>query len=116
MHNLAVLLAGKGSEPADYAGAARWFREAAERGLPDSQYNLAALCEDGHGVTRSLTEAYKWYALAARSGDRGAAQRLAQVKGRLNAGELATAEEMVSAWRLREASAAVDAAAGSQTR
>jgi localization factor PodJL len=116
MHNLAVLLAGKGSEPADYAGAARWFREAAERGLPDSQYNLAALCEDGHGVARSLTEAYKWYALAARSGDRGAALRLAHVKGRLNAGELASAEEMVAAWRMREASAAVDATASSQTR
>jgi localization factor PodJL len=114
MHNLAVLLAGKGGEPADYAGAARWFREAAERGLPDSQYNLAALCEDGHGVARSLTEAYKWYALAARSGDRGAAQRLALVKGRLTPGELATAEEMVTAWRMRGANAAVDAAVSSR--
>jgi localization factor PodJL len=110
MHNLAVLLAGKGAH-ADYAAAARWFREAAERGLTDSQYNLAALCEEGHGVAKSLTEAYKWFALAARSGDRGAAQRLALVKARLDAGEIAAAEQMVAEWHVRDAGAAVEAAA-----
>ena len=115
MHNLAVLMVGKGAERADYATAARWFREAAERGLADSQYNLAALCEDGHGVARSLAEAYKWFALAARSGDRGAAQRQALIKARLNPGELAAAEQMVAAWRVRDAGAMVDAAGPATT-
>jgi TPR repeat protein len=110
MHNLAVLMVGKGGERADYAGAARWFREAAERGLADSQFNLAALCQDGHGVARSLADAYKWFALAARSGDRGAAQRQALLKARLDPGELAAAEQMVATWRVRDAGATVDAA------
>jgi localization factor PodJL len=92
--------------------AARWFREAAERGLTDSQYNLAALYEDGRGVAKSLADAYKWFALAARSGDRGAGQRLALLKPRLNPSELASAEQNVASWHVREAAAQVDAQAG----
>ena len=34
---------------------------AAQRGLADSQFNLAVLHERGLGVRTSLTEAYRWY-------------------------------------------------------
>jgi TPR repeat protein len=103
MHNLAVLLARRDGGAPDYATAAIWFREAAERGLSDSQYNLGVLCEMGLGVPKSLPEAYKWLALAARGGDTEAAGRLQQIKTRLGAGDIAAAEQQVADWRPRTA-------------
>lgn len=96
MHNLAVLLASGGDK--DLPQAARWFREAAERNLADSQYNLAVMSESGQGMQVNLAEAYKWYALAARSGDLEAGRRLQQVKARLSKGEIAAVEKAVASW------------------
>jgi localization factor PodJL len=70
MHNLGVLLAGL--SPPDYVHAAHWFREAAERGVQDSQYNLALLEERGLGLSEDATEAYFWYSVAAEVGDKDA--------------------------------------------
>lgn len=57
-----------------------WLKRAAELGLVDSQYNVAKLYETGdQGIQSDLTEAYKWYLIAARAGDvdaRSAAERL----------------------------------------
>jgi localization factor PodJL len=96
MHNFAVLSAS--GDPADYKTAAHWFSEAAERGLVDSQYNLAVLYETGRGVDRDLKQAYKWFALAARSGDKDAMRRRDRVKWLLNANELKAAEGLVQSW------------------
>jgi TPR repeat protein len=101
MHNLAVLTARRDGDGPDYATAATWFREAAERGLTDSQYNFALLCELGLGTEKNLTEAYMWLALAARGGDKEAAVRLQQIKPRLDAGDIADAEQRIAAWRPR---------------
>ena len=50
MHNLAVLYAeGAGGEP-DLEQAAELFRQAAEHGVRDSQFNLAILHARGLGV------------------------------------------------------------------
>ena len=84
MHNLAVLSARKDAG-GDYAAAAKWFQEAAERGLPDSQYNFAVLCQSGQGVLKNLLEAYKWFAIAARGGDKEAGVRLERVRAQLGA-------------------------------
>ena len=96
MHNLAVLLAS-GENP-DMLQAARWFREAAERNLADSQYNLAMINEAGQGVPKNLAEAFKWYALAARSGDTEAGKRLEIVRRQMSKGEVASAEKAVKSW------------------
>lgn len=97
MHNVAVLLASGGAQ--DMVQAARWFREAAERNLADSQYNLALMHENGEGVPKNLAEAFKWYALAARSGDTEAARRLDAVRGHLSRSEIAAAERAVAQWQ-----------------
>ena len=84
MHNLAVLVAGRGQEQADYAGAAHWFREAAERGLcRQPVQSRHALCERPRRA-KDLPEAYKWFALAARCRRRGAARRLEEIKAQLD--------------------------------
>jgi len=47
-----------------------WLLRAAERGLTDSQYNVARIYETGaEGVAKNPTEALKWYMIAARGGD-----------------------------------------------
>lgn len=109
MHNLAVLIIG-GRDDADFGAAARWFKDAAERGLADSQYNLAVLCEGGRGVAKDLVEAYKWYALASRSGDQEAGRRLERLKSQLTPSEFTRAERLVTGWKPK---ALESAAAGS---
>lgn len=99
MHNLAVLNAS-GSR-SDYAAAAKWFALAAEFGLADSQVNLAILYQNGMGVPKDLTRAYKWLALAGRGGDREAAGRMSQVKTSLSPAELEAADAMIASWRPR---------------
>jgi localization factor PodJL len=99
MHNLAVSSVGGGETQADYPTAAGWFRKAAERGLTDSQFNLGILYENGRGVPRDLQEAYKWYALAARSGDPVAARRLDQIKARMDQAGVDAAELKLAAWQ-----------------
>ena len=64
------------------AEAARWWLAAADQGLPQAQYNLGVLYEQGQGVTADYQEAAKWYGLAAAQGDRNAADRLAELKRR----------------------------------
>lgn len=50
--------------------ALQWLTRAGERGLTDSQYNVARLYENGaQGVAPNTSQALKWYAIAARSGD-----------------------------------------------
>jgi localization factor PodJL len=47
-----------------------WLLKAADRGLIDSQYNVARLYENGdEGIAPNPTEAFKWYLIAARTGD-----------------------------------------------
>lgn len=93
MYNLAhYLLDGIGG-PRSQAAAVRWFREAAERGLTDSQYNLARLHEDGvEGVPPDPAEAYKWYLVAAESGDAQAAEAAERLAPRLSASARRSAE------------------------
>ncbi len=47
-----------------------WLKRAADQGLVDSQYNVARIYENGdRGVAPDLTQAYRWYLIAARAGD-----------------------------------------------
>jgi localization factor PodJL len=93
MHNLAVLYAEGIEGKPDYATAATWFRKAAQHGVADSQYNLGVLCARGLGTDKNIAEAYKWFALAAAQGDREAAKKRDDVAARLDADELANAQE-----------------------
>jgi localization factor PodJL len=101
MHNLAVLSAGRPGVAPDYPTAVHWFSEAANRGLADSQYNLGILYESGLGVPSSSVEAYKWYALAARTGDKEAAKRRDAVSNKLDRNSLQAADALVIQWRAK---------------
>jgi localization factor PodJL len=99
MHNLAVLYAeGINGSAADYHTAAQWFRKAADRGITDSQYNLAILYARGTGVEQNFAESYKWFYLAAKEGDKDAAQKRDEVATHLNEHALAAARLAAEQW------------------
>lgn len=83
MHNAAVILAGNQAGAPDFAQAYLLFKDAAERGLKDSQFNLAVLAERGLGTPTDPGEAYYWYAVAGQQGDKDAARRAAVIAAKL---------------------------------
>ena len=58
---------GVGIEP-DLDKAAAWYREAAEQGLADAQFNLGNLYRTGRGVAKDPRRAVVWYLKAAMQG------------------------------------------------
>jgi len=54
----------------DHGEALVWLKKAAQRGLVDSQYNVAKLYETGdEAIEADPAQAFKWYLIAARAGD-----------------------------------------------
>jgi localization factor PodJL len=101
MHNLAVLHAMSAENARDNEVAARWFMRAAELGVRDSQFNLGILSAKGVGVTQNLQEAYKWFALVARAGDKDAADKRDEVARALRPEQLETARAAAELWRAK---------------
>ena len=105
MHNLAVSESGRaGGATPDYAAARQWYMRAAGYGLADSQFNLGILAEHGLGMKKDPAEAYKWFALAAASGDAEAAKRRDAVKAQIEGSALPSAEAAVQSWKPQGAS------------
>lgn len=98
MHNLGVLLASTGNAE-DFSQAAGWFLQAAERGVRDSQVNMAILYARGEGVPRNLSESYKWFAIAANQGDADAASKRDEVFNALPQADTDIARELVANWK-----------------
>jgi localization factor PodJL len=99
MHNLGVYYA-EGEGPAhDLNKAAENFRRAANRGVTDSQFNLGAMAEQGMGGPRSEREAYYWYSVAGRNGDRDAASKARELAARLPAAERAAEDQRAAQFR-----------------
>lgn len=77
MHDLGNYHAyGQGGLDRDMSAALEWFTKAAERGVVDSQFNVAFLREGNEGVPADLETALFWYQVAARQGDQGAPDRI----------------------------------------
>lgn len=83
-------------EKQNYASAFYEWRQLAERGEVDSQYQVALMYENGVGTAANADEALKWYQLAAEQGNVQSQLRLA---GLALAGELPDAgEEEARRW------------------
>ena len=52
----------------DPAQAVYWYEQAAAKGHPEAQYNLARLYADGEGVKRDQEQAARWVSASARQG------------------------------------------------
>ena len=86
MHDLGNYHAyGQGGLPVDINQGLEWFTRAAERGVVDSQFNVAFLNEGKEGVPRNLETALFWYYVAARQGDQGAPGRIEELSAEIDA-------------------------------
>lgn len=94
MHNLGVLFANG----RDMNAAIPWFQKAADLGLKDSQFNLGIIHALGSGVKQDLAISYKWFALAARQGDKEAEKKQNEVGSHLDKTSLAAAKMAVQTW------------------
>ncbi len=100
MHNLAVIRA-MGNPPTvqpDMEAALSWFKQAAEFGVKDSQFNLGILYGRGMGVPQNLAESYKWFAVAAKTGDKDAASKRDEVAAKMEPADLKAAQDRLNAW------------------
>ena len=85
MHDLGnYYFYGQGGLEQNPSTALEWFTKAAERGVVDSQFNVAFLREGGQGISEDLSVAYFWYNIAARQGDQGAPGRIAAIGSKLD--------------------------------
>ena len=99
MHNLGLYLFDGVGGDRSQVQAVRWFRQEAERGLTDSQYNLGRIYEQGaDGVAANAGEAYKWYLIAGRAGDEQAQVDADRMAGALSAGVRRTARQAADAF------------------
>lgn len=53
---------------ADQEAATKWYRQAAEQGLPMAQYQLGNRYAFGHGAPKDLVESATWHRMAAKQG------------------------------------------------
>jgi len=67
-HNLAVLYTMGVGVPLDFRTAYKWFKIAADEGLPEAQLNVGIALQSGMGVKKDDVGAYKYYTLAAAHG------------------------------------------------
>ena len=65
---------GRNGKKQDLAEAVRYYREAAEQGHADAQYDLGHCYDCGYGVDQSETEAVKWYRKATENYRKAAEQ------------------------------------------
>jgi TPR repeat protein len=81
----------------DYRQAADWFQKASEHHYALAQLNLGFLYQSGLGVRLNYSEAYMWFALAAKSRPDGrhALEALTQI---MTKAQLRDGQTRLSAW------------------
>ena len=80
--------------------ALTWLVKAANKGLVDSQYNVARLYENGdEGIAPNPTEALKWYMIAARTGDADAQGAVARLTPEASPSGRRTAQAAANAFK-----------------
>jgi len=100
MHNLAVLNATPQAispEP-NMQEAFKWFTNAADYGVRDSQVNAGIFYTKGFGTEVNLVEAYKWFAIAAKAGDKDAGNKRDVIANAMPPSQLEIAKALVKDW------------------
>ena len=90
---LAAMYANGDGVPEDNAVAFKWFRKAAEQGLPDAQNVLGLMYAAGKGTPRDDIAALVWFNLAARTGNEDAKKNREIAEGLVGPAGAAQARE-----------------------
>jgi localization factor PodJL len=78
-----------------------WLTKAADKGLVDSQFNVAKIYESGtDGVAANPAEALKWYMIAARTGDAEAPGEVLRLSPQVPAAGRRTARAAADAFQI----------------
>ena len=89
--------------PKDDAQAVKWFRLAADQGVPSAQSSLGDMYELGQGVPKDYVLAYMWRNLAAAGGGAFTREKAAKARddlaGKMSPAQIAEAQKRASAWR-----------------
>ena len=93
--------AGEG-RPVDLAGAARWYRRAADLNDATAQLNLGEMYMLGLGVPRDTARAHLWLTLAARQDRTWARDRRDELAQRMTADQLDRAIRLLRDWKARK--------------
>jgi TPR repeat protein len=91
----AHLLGSLKLEKSDYAGAAAWFRKAAEQGLPQAQQQLGSMLKEGKGIPVDKFEACVWLLLSFEAGNQSAAEDLKRLETDLTSQQIEQAKSRV---------------------
>ena len=86
--------AGVSYEKGDFTGAFQQYKEMAETGEPQAQYNVAVMYVNGKGVTESNVYAHAWASLSAHSGYAKGADLAAQLEPQLTPNSLKLSAEI----------------------
>ncbi|MGH8469435.1 MAG: tetratricopeptide repeat protein, partial [Gammaproteobacteria bacterium] len=81
---LGIMYANGQGVAKDLSAAGRWFKSAAELGIPQAQFRLGELYAQGQGVTQDFGSAYAWFSVASQSGHSQAAAALTDTSGKLS--------------------------------
>ncbi len=100
-YSLGVMYANGQGVPQDYAEAVRWYRKAADWGVPSAQNNLGAMYANGRGVTQDSVEAHMWFNLAGEQGNKTDTNNRDIVAKRMTPTQIAEAQRRAAIWRPR---------------
>lgn len=101
MHNLAVLNATPNAltDQPNMEEAFKWFSNAADYGVRDSQVNAGIFHTKGFGTEVNLIEAYKWFSIAAKAGDKDASNKRDVIANAIQPDQLEIAKSLVKDWK-----------------
>ena len=88
-----MYLNGQGVEQS-YEEAGKWFRKAAEQGIPQAQYKLGYLYSKGQGLPKDLEYAYAWYRVGAAHNHQKSINSIDDIKEQLSDEEFKEAEKL----------------------
>ena len=87
----------------NYTEAMFWFKQLADEGDPDAQYNLGVLLWKGQGVPADLQQAYVWFSVSAANSSGEANKRASSardiVAAKLTPEQLAQAKKAAAEWK-----------------
>ena len=84
--------------------AIKWYRRAADKGVPEAQFNLGLAYYNGTGIVRNYIQAHKWWNLTASRSKRQALRLKASknrriVEDKMTQNQVATAQRLARAWK-----------------
>ena len=83
----------------DFAEAIDWYRQSAEQGFAQAQYNLGYMYYKGEGVSQDYIAAHTFFDLADANGQEDAGKARDRIAEKMTAEQIAEAQRRARAWK-----------------